>query len=124
MKPSYDPNQQGFDFGIGNLFEDVCTIIDMKEFPNVEPEDIANKLRCRGEYAIDVYRRCMAIWEDAVDREIVEELRALPNRDSMSVEMMAIVLGEDVGSVESDIADAVNSLAYALDQYENEEIAA
>lgn len=118
MKPSYDPAQQGFDFGAGNFLQDVCCIFDMNEFPNVEPEDIANKLRCRGEYALDVYRKCMQIWEDTVDKEIVDVLRNLPDRDGMSPEMIGIVLGESTDSVLSDIQDAINHMGFGLEQLE------
>lgn len=120
MKPSYNPGQQGFDFGTGNFLEDVCCVFDMNEFPNVEPEDIANKLKCRGSYALDIYRKCMQIWEETVDQEIVNELRQLPNRDTMSVEMMAIALGETSEAVESDIKDAIDALAFGLDQLETD----
>lgn len=118
MKPSYDPAQQGFDFGDGNFLMDVCCIFDMSEFPNVEPEAVANQLKCRGDYALKVYRKCMEIWEDTLDREIVEELRKLPNRDGMSPEMIAIVLGESTDSVESDLRDAINHAGFSLDQLE------
>ncbi len=118
MKPSYDPAQQGFDFGAGNFLQDVCCVFDMSEFPNVEPEAIAEKLRCRGSYALDVYRKCMEIWEETLDQEIVEELRKLPNRDGMSAEMMAIVLGEPLDTIESDLQDAINHAGFSMDQLE------
>lgn len=116
MKPTYNSNQQGFDFGNSNLLQDICTILDLSNFPYVEPEDIANKLRCRGDYALDVYRKCMEIWEFTLDTEIVEFLRALPDRDGMSVEMIAIVLGETYDSVKSDIDNAMDRLGFVVDQ--------
>lgn len=118
MKPSYNPDQQGFDFGTGNMIQDVCSILDMNEFPDIEPEDVANKLRCRGEYAMTIYRKVQEIWERTVDEEIVKELRLLPNRDAMSTEMMAIVLAEPIGQIESDIRDAIKNLSKGLEQLE------
>ncbi len=118
MKPSYNPDQQGFDFGDGNFLEDVCCIFDMNEFPNVEPEDVANQLKCRGEYAIKVYRKCMEIWEDTLDNEIVEYLRTLPNRDLLHVGTIAMLLNEPIEQVESDLQDAINHVGQHLDELE------
>ena len=120
MRPSYNPDQQGFDFGSGNLLQDVCSIFDMNDFPNIEPEDVAAKLRCRGTYAIEVYRKAMAIWEETLDKEIINELRQMPNHDSMSVAMIAIALGEPLEQVESDLKDAINSLAHGIDMLDFE----
>lgn len=118
MRPTYGIEQQGFDFGTTNLVNDVCSVFDMREFPDVSPEDITIRLKCRGDHAMVVYRKCMEVWEQILDREIVEELRTLPSRDQMSVEMMSIVLAEPMDQIESDITDALNSLGYALDQLE------
>ena len=118
MKPSYSSDQQGFDFGSGHLLQDVCSVIDMKEFPNVEPEDVASKLRCRSEYGLKVYRKCMEIWENTLDNEIVEYLRALPNRDGLHVGTISVLLNEPVDQVESDLEDAINHAGFGLDQLE------
>lgn len=117
MKPTYGVNQQGFDFGTSNLLEDCCSIFDMSGFPDVSPEDIAEKLRCRGEYSLTVFRKVMEIWEHYVDNETCEYLRSIPDNDGMSVAMMSIVLGETID--DSDISDAINSLAYGLEQCKN-----
>lgn len=119
MRPTYNPDQQGFDFGDRFLLEDVCTIFDIEEFPNVSLEDVCARLRCRSEHAIVVYRKCFEIWETYVDQEIVNELRNQPNTDPMSPERIAIVLGQTTDEVEEEIRDALNSLGYAFDCLEN-----
>ncbi len=117
MKPTYGIEQQGLDFGTSNLLSDVCAIFDLKEFPEVTPEDITIRLKCRGSHAMIVYRKCMEIWESVLDLEIVEELRKLPSRDQMSVEMMSIVLDEPIEQLESEITCAIDSLGFAFDQF-------
>ncbi len=118
MRPTYNPEQQGFDFGNGFLLNDVCTVFDIEEFPNIRPEDICARLRCKSDHAMTVYRKCFEIWEEYVDKEIVEYLRDMPNHDPMSVERIAIVLGQTTEQIADEISDALNSLGFALDQNE------
>ncbi len=119
MKPTYNENQQCMDFGEGFLLQDVCSVLDMDEFPDVSPEDVIALIRCKkNEYGYQVYRKAMEIWEDTVDREIVDYLRSMPNTDPMSVEKIAIVLGQETYEIEEEIQSALNSLGYALDQLE------
>mgnify|MGYP003467214451 CR=1 FL=1 len=110
----FNTAQGGFDFGDSNFEQDVYAVFDMSGFPNVSAEDVAVRLRCRGVYAIRVWRKAISVWEQILDADIVEELRQHATIRPMSVEKMAMVLGEEETELGYEVKDAITSLANAM----------
>jgi hypothetical protein len=109
-----NPNQGGFDFGDSNFEADVFSVFDMSKFPEVSAEDVANKLRCKGEYALRVWRKAIQVYTDVLDEEIVNDLRQHDCIKPLSIERMALVLNESENELQCDIDDAIKSLAIAI----------
>lgn len=119
MKPTYNPGQAGFDFGESALVNDVGTVIDMKEFPNIGIEDVFEILKNnRVEHVLNVYRIAMEIWEDVLDEEIVKELRNSNDFPAATKGAIAGACNVEIETVESELEFALNALKDALDRLE------
>src|SRR5678816_1261132 len=109
------PKQGGFDFGTNNLAADVFAIFDRSDFPNVTPEDVVQQIGSTLNYGMTVYRKAMEIWETVLNEAIVSELRESDDFEGGSCDRIAVALGESVGSVQSDLHDALTSLRNGLE---------